>query len=130
NGLNAGNLVNGASYRIHGRAIDIAGNVDIISTTSTFVFDTDTPISTVTFPIDGDVQQNPTNLAGTASDAGPAGLQKVQISLRLDNAPTSQTAGAEDYYFDPSSWTALTQSSFSSTSEKWLDATGTLNWSY
>src|SRR5262249_31707078 len=122
-GLNAGSLVNGATYRIAAHATDVAGNVDVITTTSTFVFDTDTPISTVTFPIDGDVQQNPTNIAGTATDVGPAGLNKVQISLRLDNAPTSQTAGPEDYYFDPSSWTAVTNSSFSRTSETWFDVT-------
>src|SRR5262249_21178054 len=111
-------------------ATDIAGNVDVVSTTSTFVFDTDTPISTVSFPVNGDVQQNPTNIAGSASDVGPAGLQKVQISLRLDNAPTSQTAGPEDVYYNPTSFNVVNQSWFSSPSEIWNDATGTLNWSY
>ena len=129
-GLNAGGLLNGASYRIHAHSVDIAGNVDVVSATSTFVFDTDTPISTVTFPTDNSVQLNPPDIAGTASDVGPAGLQKVQISLRLDNAPTSQTAGAEDFYLDPSSYSLVKQSSFTSTSEVWIDASGTTNWNF
>ena len=129
-GLNAGNLVNGASYRIHAHSVDVAGNIDVVSATSTFVFDTDTPISTVTVPSDGSVQLNPADIAGTASDVGPAGIQKVQISLRLDNAPTSQTAGSEDFYLDPSSYSIVNQSSFTSTSEVWIDASGSTNWNF
>src|ERR1019366_5794251 len=129
-GLNAGNLTNGATYRIHAYATDIAGNVDVVTATSTFVFDTDTPISTVSFPTNNLSFENPTDIDGIASDVGPAGLQKVQISLRLDNPPTSQTAGAEDYYLDPSSWSVVLNSSFTSKTEKWIDASGTLNWSF
>ena len=131
-GLSAGsgNLIDGASYVINAHAIDVAGNVDVVTATTTFVYDTETPISTVTFPADGSVQPNLTDIAGTASDVGPAGIQKVQISLRLDNAPTSQTPGSEDFYFDPSSYSIVNTSSFTSTSEVWIDASGTTNWSY
>jgi len=99
--LNAGNLTNAprtgsmpfARYRRQRRRG--FSHIDL-------VFDTDNPISTVTFPIDGDVQQNPIDIDGSASDVGPAGLQKVQISLRLDNAPRARPRTGR-FYLDPSS---------------------------
>ena len=105
--------------------------MDVVTATSTFVFDEDAPVSTVTFPINGDVQQNPVNILGVASDLGPAGLQTVQIALRLDNPPTAQTAGPEDFYYNPSSFNVVNHSSFSSTTPIWLNATlNNNNWSF
>src|SRR5439155_7786978 len=36
----------------------------------------------------------------------------------------------EDFYLDPSSYSAVNHTSFTSTTEVWIDATGTNNWSY
>ncbi len=133
-GLDAVNLTNGATYIVHAYAVDAVGNTETPGTTSTVIFDTDTPHGAVSSPADNDVQQNPASIAGTAADVGLAGIRKVQISLRLDNAPTGQSAGPEDYFYNPSSFNAVNNSSFSRVgtdeANSWLDASGTLNWSY
>ncbi len=114
-GLSAGNLINGASYRINALSTDAAGNADVVTATSTFVFDTSKPLGTVTFPANGDVQENPNPVFGTATDVGPAGVGKVEISLFDQD---------DNLYLDS---TTLT---FTSGSQEWIQAVGTDNWSY
>ena len=116
-----GTLANDTTYRIHAYATDAVGNVDTVTSTSTFVYDNDPPLGSVTFPANGDVQQNPATVFGTAADVGPAGIQKVQISLELVDS---------SLWYDPTTFNAVNQSSFSSVTQVWFDATGTTNWSY
>ena len=101
-------------------ATDAAGNVSACSSGYTYVEDSTSPSSTITFPSAG-ANYSPgawnagcatAGFCGTASDGSGSGLQDVKISIR---------EGSGNYYDG---------SSFSSASEVYLVATGTASWSY
>jgi len=100
------------------RATDKAGTVGTPSS-STFSYDTANPTSTVTFPGASAVYTTATwnagcptpGMCGTASDA-VSGVQKVEVSIRRGS----------NLYWDGTS--------FASTSEVFLAATGTTAWSF
>jgi len=106
------------SYVIRVRATDNSGNVETPGST-TFVYDTTNPSSTVTFPINNASYTTATwnagcpvsGVCGTASDAN-SGVQAVEVSIRR---------GTTTY------WNGT---SFSSTTEVFLPATGTTTWSF
>ena len=106
------------SYAVRVRATDNSGNVESPSTT-TFVYDNTKPSSTVTFPAGNTSYTTATwnagcasaGVCGTASDAA-SGVQSVGVSIRR---------GSGNY------WNGT---SFSSTTEVFLTATGTTAWSF
>jgi hypothetical protein len=106
------------SYAIRVRATDNSGNVETPATT-TFVYDTTNPSSTVTFPTNNSSYTTTTwnagcgvsGVCGTASDAA-SGVQAVEVSIRR---------GTTTY------WNGT---SFASTTEVFLPATGTTSWSF
>jgi LmbE family N-acetylglucosaminyl deacetylase len=106
------------SYAIRVRATDNSGNVETPATT-TFIYDTTNPSSTVTFPVNNGSYTTTTwnagcavsGVCGTATDA-QSGVQAVEVSVRR---------GTTTY------WNGT---SFSSTTEVFLPATGTATWSF
>jgi LmbE family N-acetylglucosaminyl deacetylase len=106
------------SYVVRVRATDNSGNVQSPSAT-TFVYDNTNPSSTVTFPANNGSYTTASwnagcaspGVCGTASDAA-SGVKSVGVSIRR---------GAGNY------WSGT---SFSSTTEVFLPATGTTAWSF
>ena len=92
-------------YAVAVAAADNAGNVQIPSSTNTFIIDFSTPNSYVTLPVEGAgySASNPlVTISGTAADqAVGAGLGQVEISIRLDHAPYGDTPpGDEDRWLN------------------------------
>ncbi len=116
-GLTASSLAAG-SYTVRVRATDNSANVSTPSST-TFVYDNTNPSSTVTFPVANASYTTATwnagcavsGVCGTASDA-TSGVKRVEVSIRR---------GSTTY------WNGT---SFSSTAEIFLPATGTTSWSF
>ncbi|MEW5906446.1 MAG: hypothetical protein AB1734_06660, partial [Elusimicrobiota bacterium] len=87
----------GASYRVRARSRDAAGNWNVVLATATFQFDTEIPVSTVTYPADGahlPLSANPITIQGTAFD-GFSGVNSLQFYLRRSNGD----------YWDGIGWT-------------------------
>ncbi|MDT8286528.1 MAG: hypothetical protein RQ748_05405, partial [Elusimicrobiales bacterium] len=77
----------GAHYRVRARCRDAAGNWDVTYATATFQFDTEIPVSTVTYPADGShlpLSANPLVIQGTSFD-GFSGVNDVRFYLRRSN---------------------------------------------
>jgi LmbE family N-acetylglucosaminyl deacetylase len=116
-GLTASGLAAG-SYTVRVRATDNSANVSTPSSTA-FVYDNTNPSSTVTFPVANTSYTSATwnagcavsGVCGTASDA-TSGVKRVEVSIRR---------GSTTY------WNGT---SFSSTTEIFLPATGTTSWSF
>jgi hypothetical protein len=116
-GLTASSLAAG-SYTVRVRTTDNSANVSTPSST-TFVYDNTNPSSTVTFPVANTSYTTATwnagctvsGVCGTGSDA-TSGVKRVEVSIRR---------GSTTY------WNGT---SFSSTTEIFLPATGTTSWSF
>jgi len=106
------------SYTVRVRATDKAANIGA-PTTTTFVYDATSPGAAVTFPVQSGKYNTASwnagcaspGICGTAADAA-SGVAKVEISIRR---------GSGNY------WNGT---SFSSTTEVFLTATGTTVWSF
>jgi hypothetical protein len=115
-----GNLTSGVSYTVHAIATDNLNNVETPpAASSTFGFDTALPASTITFPANGGSYNSlgwtsGSPIAGTASDTGGAGIQKVEVSIFDSTA---------NKYWNGSSFVT-------SGSEIYILASGTTAWSY
>ncbi|MDI6791475.1 MAG: Ig-like domain-containing protein, partial [bacterium] len=99
------------SYTLTSRATDAAGNEEIPVLSTTFILDTEGPVSRITSPQSGAILQSLAQIAGTAGDE-ESGIKKVEVSIRNE---TDQT------YWNGSHWV---------TQEYWLPAMGTANWSF
>jgi predicted phage tail protein len=102
-------LNDGSAYEIRGRAIDTAGNESTMASDN-FIFDTTLPTATLNgIP---DPADSLASIGGTASDAPPGQLDRVEVRIR--NA-------TRDTCWDGSSW--LPDST-------WITVSGTDSWSY
>jgi len=97
------------SHTVKVRATDAAGNVSTLAS-DTFTVDTALPLVTINDIPDSVNQLD--SISGTALDTSPGQLDKVQVAINNTN---------DDAYWDSTSWVAT---------EIWLDATGTISWSY
>ncbi|RLC93245.1 MAG: hypothetical protein DRI39_06320, partial [Chloroflexi bacterium] len=99
----------GRSYTVRVKAIDRAGN-ESTEASDSFIYDTTRP--TVSLADITDFVDTLASVSGTASDAAPGELHKVQV--RISNTRTAE-------YWDGTAWQATAV---------WLDAAGTAAWSY
>ncbi|MBM4462042.1 MAG: hypothetical protein FJ012_01740 [Chloroflexi bacterium] len=102
-------LTNGKAYEVKAKAIDKAGSESSVASDS-FIFDTANP--TVTLNNIPDFVNSLASISGTAADAAPGQVDKVQVQIKNTTDST---------YWNGSSWVA---------GETWLNATGTASWSY
>ncbi len=113
--LPGSDLTNGVTYTIQSKAIDQAGNVQAPLTTSTFIYDTAKPTSTISTSGDYNAARwsaAGSAIKGTATDnGGGAAITSVQISI-----------------FNGSHY--WTGKAFSATAQTFVTATGTATWSY
>jgi len=93
--------VNGASYAVYARALDLASNWSVVYATSAFVYDTGAPLSVVTLPAnESDVLDFSLGVRGTAWDTESfTALVWAQITRASDsrhwNGAISQWTDAE-----------------------------------
>ena len=113
-GLNPPDIADNSNTSYTARATDAAGNQSSCSSAVSYVEDSTNPSSTVTFPTAGGAYRDGTwsNPAGTASDAGGSGLDRVEISIKRVS---------DDQYWNGTA--------FADGTENWRTATGTASWS-
>ncbi len=107
-------LPHGSVHVFSVRPVDASGHIGIESSQA-FVVDTTLPSSTLTFPAQGghyNVAGWTGTISGTATDTGGAGLDKVQVSIKRNS--------------DNKYWGGT---AFDQSSEFFIDATGTGDWS-
>ncbi|HEX6131802.1 MAG TPA: Ig-like domain-containing protein, partial [Actinomycetota bacterium] len=97
------------------RATDGAGNTDASPASHTWTIDLTDPTSAFSFPANGTTYNAAgwSNPAGTASDAGGAALDKVEVSLQRVTGGLYWDGGA-----------------FASGTQEWHEATGDVSWSF
>nr|MDA3823126.1 hypothetical protein [Bacteroidales bacterium] len=86
-----------ASYRVKARSKDEAGNWDVVLSTAEFTFDTAIPVSTITFPSDGEhfnLADRELTILGTSFDEG-IGIEDIKFYIRRN---------IDDYYWTGVSW--------------------------
>lgn len=105
-------LVTDDQYTLQSRARDNAGNIEIPTTSVTFVYDRRAPISNVTNPTNGAVINSLTQLNGNAADSAPGVVNRVEISIRRSS---------DRLYYNGVTWVG---------SQTWLLASGTTTWNY
>ncbi|MHB9155402.1 MAG: RHS repeat domain-containing protein, partial [Endomicrobiales bacterium] len=107
----------GNDYTVMVRATDNLDNTQSPATSRTFTYDNTRPESSVILPVEGTGYStaNPLRtISGTAYDA-TAGVDRVELSLRLDNPPLDPVnAGAEDRWWSQSgsSWAAGSETTY------------------
>jgi hypothetical protein len=99
-------------YSIRSRALDIAGNVEIPDGDIIFLFDSETPESSVSYPIHNSCLNKLVVIYGNASDTGGSGLKTLEISIRRMS---------DDCYRKGSSWRS---------GEFWIPLENTETWEY
>ncbi len=114
--LAASKLTDGSSYTVSSQATDAAGNTQSTPTTTSFIYDTTAPASTISFPTAA--YYNVTGwgtgtIQGGSSDPGGSGVSSVQVNIK-DN-----TTGK---WYDGSG--------FNASSVQWLTVSGTTTWTY
>ena len=82
-----GALTSTKVYRAVVRAQDAAGNLDIVSSTNSFVYDAAAPVSLATAPVGFNNQIF--TISGTARDDNPGALSVVRVTLH-ETTPVSQ----------------------------------------
>ncbi|HBE87556.1 MAG TPA: hypothetical protein DDW67_00235, partial [Elusimicrobia bacterium] len=95
----------GAYYRVRARSRDAAGNWNVVLATASFQFDTEIPVSTVTYPADGShlpLSANPVTIQGTAGDWF-SGVTGVKFYLRKYDPANPAENG---YYWNGIGWIA------------------------
>ncbi len=113
-GLNPADIADNSTTSYSATATDQAGNISACSSAISYLEDSTNPASVVTFPTAGGTYRTATwnNPTGTASDAGGAGLLRVEVSI--------QRVSTTLY------WNG---SAFADAVENWRNATGTAAWS-
>jgi predicted phage tail protein len=102
-------LIDGSAYEIRATANDTAGNQSAVAA-DTFIFDTTTPTITMDgIPEPADALSS---VDGTAADAPPGQLNRVEVQIRNVT---------KDTWWDGSSWASASV---------WVTASGTDSWSY
>ncbi|UCH88907.1 MAG: hypothetical protein JSV49_11830, partial [Thermoplasmata archaeon] len=99
-------------YIIRSQARDNASNVEIPGYGRVFTFDSELPISSITYPQAGSYLNELETITGNASDPGGAGLRSIEIKIKSTDDNT---------YWSGSSWTS---------NEFWLSVDGTNQWSF
>jgi hypothetical protein len=102
----------GYQYIIQSRALDYAGNVELIGSENQFIFDMDKPASKINFPADNSYLKSVEIISGTACDFGGSDIDIVEISIERIS---------DGKYWDGYSW---------SIDESWSPTIGTIEWYY
>ncbi len=102
----------GKNYTIRSRATDFAGGHEIIDKETLFFFDTDSPFSIITSPVDGSYTNALTSISGTASDIGGSFVSLVEINIRRNS---------DNHYWNGTNWSSV---------EVWFTAQGTSTWAF
>jgi hypothetical protein len=102
-------LNDGSAYEIRVRAFDTAGNESEVAA-DTFTFDTTAP--TITLHGTPDPPVTPSSVDGTAADAPPGQLNRIEVQIR---------DVTKDTWWDGSSWASASA---------WVTASGTDSWGY
>ncbi|WP_455392652.1 Kelch repeat-containing protein [[Eubacterium] cellulosolvens] len=102
----------GSIYILRSRAWDMVDNVESPSSGHHLFFDLDKPVSTIENIIDNSFLNSLDTISGNSTDAGSAGLEKVEISIYRTS---------DMNYWDGANWT---------TDIQWLEAAGKDQWAY
>lgn len=106
-------FVNGAAYSVSARALDLASNWSVVYSTAVFYYDSNEPVSDVTYPVSGSVISTFTGISGTAWDAESFA---PQVWVRVIRAADNQFWNGAI-----SQWTAA---------EAWNLSVGSVTWTY
>ncbi|WP_455391618.1 Kelch repeat-containing protein [[Eubacterium] cellulosolvens] len=102
----------GTKYLVQTRAEDSAGNIEQPGTGTRFTYDSDEPMSMVSFPKDNAFLNSANIITGTAQDFGSSEIASVEITIQR---------ASDNKYWSGTSWTH---------EKTWLQAMGTGVWSY
>ncbi|MCK5559370.1 MAG: hypothetical protein KAJ51_02210, partial [Thermoplasmata archaeon] len=101
-------------YSVQSRATDNISNIELPSKGNLFTLDFDLPSSKITFPLNNTYLNSLNTITGSSYNIGVSGIKSVDICIK-------QTIGYMDLYWNGVRW---------SSSEHWLTATGTIEWSF
>jgi hypothetical protein len=112
----------GLRYSIQSRAIDNALNIEMPEIKNMFTIDTETPESTIEYPIDNNWINKLNSVSGTAIDIGSSSVGKVEICIKCTrDSEQFDGGGRENECWNGNDWT---------NAEAWVSATGTNEWNY
>ena len=113
-GLNPPDIADNTTTSYTAKATDAAGNQSACSSAVSYLEDSTSPSSVVTFPSSGTSYGSATwsNVAGSASDSGGSGLLRIEVSVKRSS--------------DNQYWNGT---AFADGTENWRTATGTASWS-
>ena len=104
--------ISGNSYSLRSRAIDILNNIESSTESIIFSYDSSTPISEITFPINNSLLNNLNFISGNSIDKGGAGLDFIEICIKSND---------NNSYWNGLNWI---------TSKNWHHVSGTNFWVY
>jgi hypothetical protein len=110
--VGSGTWTSGNNYTVQSRATDSKANVEIVTNSTLFYFDSIKPTSTINMPGNNSVQASLSFIQGSASDVGGTRVYYTEILLERTN---------DNYYWHGSNW---------SSSKTWRRAQGTVSWSF
>jgi hypothetical protein len=112
----------GLRYTIQSRAVDNALNIEVPEIQNMFTIDTETPESTIDYPIDHNWINKLNEISGTAVDIGSSDVRKVEICIRCTKDSVQfDGGGRENECWNGNDWKST---------EAWLSTTGTNEWHY